>query len=382
MLKKWLGISLLSMAILAAGCGGPGNSKEIKIGGNLEMTGNTASYGQSMANGIKLALKEVNAAGGVLGKQVTFVVADNKSEPSESANAVTKLLTQDKVSLVLGAGASSNTIAGAQIAVSNKTPFITPFSTNPKVTVDNGKVNEFAFRACFIDPFQGTVMATFATQTLKAKKAAIYIDNSADYSKGLAQFFEESFVKAGGQIIAKEAYLQKDQDFKATLTKLKASNPDVLFVPGYYEDVGKIIKQAREMGIMVPIIGGDGWDSSKLVDIAGAEALNNTFFSNHYATDDKSPQIVKFIEAYTKEYGQAPDAPAVLGYDAAYMAIDAIKRANSAEPMKIRDALAQTKDLQLVTGKITLDAQHNPVKSAVVIEFKNGKQTYNTTINP
>jgi len=380
MWKKIMCVVSLSVALLAAGCSG--GSKDIKIGGNLEMTGNTASYGQSMANGIKLAFKEINASGGVLGKQLSFVVADNKSEPSESANAITKLITQDKVSLVLGAGASSNTIAAAQIAADNKIPFITPFATNPKVTVNDGKVNDFAFRACFIDPFQGTVMATFASKSLNAKTAAILIDNSADYSKGLAQFFEESFVKTGGTIVAKEAYLQKDQDFKATLTKLKTTTPDILFVPGYYEEVGKIIKQAREMGITIPIIGGDGWDSSKLVEIAGAAALNNTYFSNHYATDDKSPQIVKFIEAYKKEYGQTPDAPAVLGYDAAYMAVNAIKQANSADPVKIKDALLKTKDLQLVTGTITLDQNHNPVKSAVVIEFKDGKQTYNTTINP
>lgn len=382
MLKKLLCVLGLSSAVLLSGCAGVGGSKDIKIGGNLEMTGNTASYGQSMANGIKLAFKEVNASGGVLGKQLTFTVADNKSEPSESTNAITKLITQDKVSLILGAGSSSNTIAAAQIAADNKVPFITPFSTNPKVTVNDGKLNDFAFRVCFIDPFQGTVMAEFATKTLKVKKAAVFIDNSADYSKGLAQFFEESFVKNGGEIISKEAYLQKDQDFKATLTKIKATNPEVIFIPGYYEEVGKIIKQAREMGITVPIIGGDGWDSSKLVDIAGADALNNTYFSNHYATDDQSPQIVKFIEAYKKEYGQVPDAPAVLGYDAAYMAVKAIKQANSFEPIKIKDALANTKDLQLVTGNVTLDKNHNPVKSAVVIEFKDGKQTYNTTIHP
>lgn len=382
MFKKVVSVCLVGAALLSAGCGGAGGSKEIKIGGNLEMTGNTASYGQSMANGIKLAFKEANAAGGVLGKTITFIVGDNKSEPSESANSMTKLITQDKVSLVLGAGASSNTLAASQIAADNKVPFITPFSTNPKVTVDNGKVNDYAFRVCFIDPFQGTVMAGFASKSLQAKTAAVYIDNSSDYSKGLAKFFEEGFTKNGGKIVAEEAYLQKDQDFKATLTKLKATNADVLFVPGYYEDVGKIIKQAREMGINVPIIGGDGWDSAKIVDIAGAEALNNTFFSNHYAADDKSEQIVKFVAAYQKEYGQVPDASAVLGYDAATMALEAIKKANSTDPAKIREALAATQDLQLVTGKISLDKNHDPIKSAVVISFKDGKQVYKETFNP
>ena len=383
MLKKILGITLLGTVILISGCGSNlGGSNEIKIGGNLEMTGNTASWGESMAKGIKLAFKEANASGGVLGKQISFVIADNRSEPSESANAMTKLITQDKVVLVLGAGGSTNTIAAAPIAVQNKIPFITPFATNPKVTADGEKVNDFAFRVCFIDPFQGTVMAGFAVHTLKAKTAAIYVDNSADYSKGLAQYFEENFVKNGGKIVAKEAYLQKDQDYKAILTKIKTTNPDVLFVPGYYEDVAKIVKQARELGITIPIIGGDAWDSPKLVEMAGAAALNNTFFSNHYAPDNSNPQIDKFVEAYKKEYNQVPDAPAVLGYDAACMAIAAIKQANSADPVKIKDALIQTKDLQLVTGSVTLDKYHNPVKSAVVMELIDGKQVYNTTINP
>lgn len=386
MLKKLLGISLLSAAIFVSGCGSlgvsGGNSNEIKIGGNLEMTGNTASWGESMAKGIKLAFKQANDSGGVLGKKINFIIADNRSEPSESANAMTKLITQDKVVLVLGTGGSTNSIAGAPISAENKVPFITPFATNPKVTAEGENVREFAFRVCFIDPFQGTVMAGFASKTLNAKTAAIYVDNSADYAKGLAQFFEESFVKTGGKIVAKEAYLQKDQDFKSILTKIKSTNPDVVFVPGYYEDVAKIVKQAREMGITVPIIGGDAWDSPKLVEMAGAEAMNNTFFSNHYAPDNSSPQIDKFVEAYKKEYNQIPDAPAVLGYDAACMAIDAIKRANSADPVKIKDALVQTKDLQLVTGTVTLDKYHNPVKSAVVMELKDGKQVYKTTINP
>lgn len=380
-----LAIGLTMLAGVVAGCGGGSgaDSKEIKIGGDFELTGGVASYGQSAVNGAKLAFKQVNASGGVLGKQVNFVVADNKSEPSESANAVTKLITQDKVSVILGAVASSNTLAAVQVATDNKIPFLTPTSTNPKVTVDDsGKVKDYIFRSCFIDPFQGTVMANFAGKTLKAKTAVIYIDNSSDYSKGLAQFFEENFVKNGGSIVAKEAYLQKDQDFKATLTKIKAANADVIYVPGYYEEVGKIVKQARELGITSPILGGDGWDSPKLVEIAGKDVLNNTFFSNHYSPEDKDPAVVKFVEDYKKEYNQNPDALAALGFDAAMTVVDAIKRANSAEPAKIKDALAATKDLKLVTGLITLDASHNPIKSAVIIEMKDGKQTFKEKINP
>ncbi|KYZ75736.1 ethanolamine utilization protein EutJ [Anaerosporomusa subterranea] len=389
MSKRWVTIfsvltSVILLAAVLSGCGGAAKpeAKDIKIGGNLELTGGIATFGQSTANGIKLAIKEINAAGGVLGKQLTFIVADNKSEPSESTNAITKLITQDKVVTVLGAVASSNTLAASQVAHDNKVPFISTTSTNPKVTVDGGKVRDYAFRACFIDPFQGTVMANFASKSLKAKTAAVYIDNSSDYSKGLAQFFEESFIKNGGKIVAKEAFLQKDQDFKATLTKLKASNPEVIFIPGYYEEVGKIVKQARELGITQPLLGGDGWDSPKLVEIAGAASLENGYFSNHYSPEDKDPRVVKFVESYKKEYGQVPDAMAALGYDAALMAADAIKRANSTEPGKIKDALAQTKDLQVVTGLINLDSNHNPIKSAVVIEMKEGKQVFKEKINP
>jgi len=377
-------IGLVLLAGVFAGCGGSAaDSKEIKIGGDFELTGGVASYGQSAVNGAKLAFKQVNASGGVLGKQINFITADNKSEPSESANAVTKLITQDKAVVIMGAVASSNTLAAVQIASDNKVPLLTPTSTNPKVTVDdNGKVKDYIFRSCFIDPFQGTVMANFATKTLKAKTAVIYIDNSSDYAKGLAQFFEESFVKNGGQVLAKEAYLQKDQDFKATLTKIKAANPDVVYVPGYYEEVGKIVKQGRELGIISPVLGGDGWDSPKLVEMAGKEVLNNTYFSNHYSTEDKDPKVSKFVEDYTKEYNQTPDALAALGYDGAMMIVDAIKRAGSAEPDKIKEALAQTKGLELVTGLISLDASHNPIKSAVIIEMKDGKQTFKEKINP
>ncbi|WP_196591456.1 ABC transporter substrate-binding protein [Pectinatus frisingensis] len=372
----------LVFTLLGAGCGA-GSSDTIKIGGDLELTGNNASYGTSTANGAQLAFDEVNSAGGINGKKIEFIKADNKSEPAEAANAITKLTTSDKVSVVLGACTSSNTMAMTQIADDQKVPLVSSFSTNPKVTVnDDGSVNPYVYRVCFIDPFQGTVMGNFATNTLKVKKVAVYIDNSSDYSKGLAHFFEESFTKNGGQIVAEEAYLQKDSDFKATLTKLAAANPDMIYVPGYYEEVGKIIKQARDMGITVPITGGDGWDSSKLADIAGPDALNNTYFTNHYSVQNKTPEADKFISAYKDKYGQDPDAAAVLGYDAATMIIDAIKRAGSAEPEKINAALVATKDLQLVSGKITIDKDHNPVKQAVIIEFKDGQQLFKQAISP
>lgn len=378
-------VAALTVAALAiAGCGGGASSdKEIKVGGNFELTGGVANLGKQTVNGINLAFKQANESGGVLGKQIKLITADNKSEVSESINAVTKLINQDKVVAVLGPVASSSVIASLQVATDKKVAVITATGTNERVTVDEkGATKRYGFRACFIDPFQGTVMAQFAGKSLNAKNAAIYVDNSSDYAKGLAKSFEETFKKNGGKIAGTEAYLQKDTDFKATLTKIKAMNPDVLFVPGYYEEVGRIIRQARELGITVPIIGGDGWDDPKVVEIAGKDAINNTYFSNHYSPDDKDPLAVKFAEAYNKEYGQAPSAFAALGYDAALMLIDAIKRAGTTDSDKIRDALEQTKDLKVVSGVITLDAKHNPIKSAVVIEFKDGKQIFKEKIAP
>jgi branched-chain amino acid transport system substrate-binding protein len=383
---KMMGIVLavILLAGMLSGCGGNASSAEIKIGLLNELTGGNATFGNSATNGAKLAIKEANAKGGVLGKQIKAIVADNKSEPSESANGMTKLLTQDKVVAVTGVFASSNAIAASNVAEAVKVPFLAVGATNPKVTVDEktGKVKDYTFRVCFIDPFQGTVGANFALDTLKLKKAVILVDNSSDYSKGLAAFFKEAFAKGGGAVIAEEAYLQKDQDFKAILTKAKALNPDMFYVPGYYEEVGKIVKQARELGITVPIIGGDGWDSPKLVEVGTAAALNNTYFTNHYSVDDTSAASKAFVDAYKKEYGLVPDALAVLGYDAANVLIDAIKRAGSTEPAKIREALAATKDFPAVTGATTLNATHDAVKSAVIIEMKDGKQVYKATVKP
>lgn len=376
-------LGVVLAASLIAGCGG-GDSKNIKIGGVFEMSGNTAAYGTAASNGMKLAFKEINAKGGVLGKQLEAVYADNKGEPSESANATTKVITQDKVPAIIGFTTSSNGIAGATVAEASKIPMLQVTTTNPKVTVDEktGKVRDNVFRVCFIDPFQGTVAANFATKTLKVTKVATLVDNSSDYSKGLTQFFVEAFTKAGGTIVSQEAYLQKDQDFKAILTKIKAANPEMIYVPGYYDEVGKIIKQARELGITAPFVGGDGWDSPKLFDIAGAAALNNTFFTNHYSPEDKDPRVTAFVEAYKKEYGVVPEANAALAYDAAYLMADAIKRAGSAEPSKIREALAATKGFAGVTGTATLNATHDAVKNAVIIELKDGKQIFKETVQP
>jgi len=386
-MKKLAGIcaAVAMLAVVMTGCGGSQQAGDtIKIGANLEMTGNNATFGKSASNGAKLAIKQINASGGVIGKQLSLVVADNKSEAAEAANSMQKLITQDKVVAVIAPIASSSVIAGAQVNQDNKVLAISPTASNPKVTVDpaTNKVRDYLFRAAFIDPFQGAVMANFATKTLKAKTAAIYIDNSSDYAKGLGQFFKETFIKNGGQIVAEEAYLAKDTDFKATLTKIKVVNADVVFVPGYYQEVGMLIKQAREIGLMMPILGGDGWDSAKLPEIAGAQALNNTFFANHYSPDDNSPAIKTFVEAYKKEYNETPDAFAALAYDATMMVIESIKKANSVDTVKIKDELAKTKDYAAVSGTITLNETHDAVKSAVIIEMKDGLQTFKEKINP
>lgn len=369
-----------------AGCGSNQSSggNTIKIGANFELTGGVAAFGQSALKGVQLAADQINEKGGILGKKIEIVSADNASKPDESTRAAQKLISNDKVVALIGATTSTNTLAAVPVAMEKHIPMISSSATNPKVTVNDktGKTNDWVFRACFIDPFQGAVMANFSTKELKAKTAVIFTDTSSDYSKGLQKFFKETFVKNGGQILSEESYQAKETDFKAVLTRIKEKNPDVLYVPGYYEEVGKIVKQARELGYMKPIMGGDGWDAPQLVDIAGAANLNNTFISNHYAVDDPAPEIKQFVDAFKAKNNSVPDAMAVLGYDAMNLLADAIKKAGSTDPTKIKDALAAEKDFKAVTGNITFNAQHDPVKAAVVLEYKDGKQVFKTKINP
>ena len=377
--------AMLAVSVVASGCGGGSKaSDEIKIGVVGEMTGSNATYGTSMVNGMKLAVKEINDKGGVNGKKINLVVADDKSEPAEAANAMSKLINQDKTPVVMGIFTSSNAIAAANVSEAAKVPFLAIGATNPKVTLDEktGKVKPNTFRVCFIDPFQGTVGANFVLNELKLKKAGVFVDTSSDYSKGLASFFKQAYTSKGGEIVGEEAYLQKDTDFKAVLTKIKTMNPEVLYVPGYYEEVGKIVKQARELGMNLPIVGGDGWDSPKLAEIAGAASLNNTFFTNHYSPDDTSEASKAFVDAYVKAYNQKPDAPAVLGYDGARLIADAISRAGGTDAAKVAKAIAETKNYKAVTGDTSLNETHDAVKSAVIIEFKDGKQAYRATVKP
>ena len=371
------------------GCGGGGGSKgadgdTIKIGGVLEMTGGSASFGISSKNGIDLALKKINEKGVLGGKKLSLVVADCKSEASEATNGMQKVISQDKVAAVIGPNLSSAVIASSAINNGAKVADITPMGTNPDITVDPAtkKTRAYNFRTCFIDPFQGTVMASFASNDLKVKKAAIYIDNTSDYAKGLAQFFKENFVKNGGEVVIEEAYLQKDTDFKATLTKIKAANPDFIYIPGYYQEVGLIVKQAREMGITVPMAGGDGWDSAKLPEIAGKTALDNTYFSSLYSPDDTSDLNKNFVAEYQKAYNIKPDVFAALAYDSTMLIAEAIEKAGSADPAKIAEAMAKISGFKGVSGEVTFNEQHNPIKSAVIIEHKDGVQTFKTKVNP
>lgn len=395
-LKKFASLFLASSLVMGAlaGCGGNNESKDsgssgggdkdvIKIGANLELTGNVASYGSSIKQGAELAVEEINKNGGIDGKKVELVAVDNKSENSESSAAALRLATQEKVDVMIGPATSGNVLAAVQIANQNKIPMVTASGTAPNVTEnENGSINEYVFRTCFIDPFQGVIAANFATEELGVKNVAIFADNSSDYAKGLASAFKEQIEKNGGKVVAEEAYVAKDTDFKSTLTNIKKANPEFIFIPGYYEEVGLIVKQARELGIDVPLMGADGWDSPKLVELAGAESLNNTFITNHYSSEDPDEKIQDFVKAFNDKYGEKPNAFHALGYDTVYFIKDAIERAGSLDGEKIKDALAATKDISLITGTFSVDEKHNAVKSATILEYKDGKQTFRTKIEP
>lgn len=383
--------ALLVLAFALAGCGGgtttpaPGPSdpepeaEEIVIGAVFGLTGDIATFGQSSREAIQMAVDEVNAAGGLLGRPVRVVFEDNKSLAPETALAVEKLIDQDGVVAIIGAIASTNTLAGAPVAQDAGIPLISPTSTNPAVTL----VGDYIFRACFIDPFQGRVAAQFALEDLGAKTAAILTDVGSDYSMGLRDVFEEVFIAGGGQIVEKGDFVVQDTDFTAILTNIKAKNPDVVYVPAYYNSVGLILKQAKEdLGIESVFIGADGWDSAALFDIAG-DSANGGFFSNHYSPDATTPEVVDFLAAYRAKYNnKTPDALAALGYDAALILFDSIERAGSTDGAAIRDAMAVTSGFVGVSGTVTMDENRNPVKSAVIIEIKDQQQAYKTTVNP
>ena len=363
----------------AAPAGGtPGVTADtILIGEVGSLTGSEATFGISTRNAIELAIREVNAAGGVKGRKIDIRVYDNQSKPEEAAQAANRLINQDNVLLILGEVASSNSMAMAEKAQPAKVPMISNASTNPKVT----EIGNYIFRVCFIDPFQGYVMAKFAHDNLKLNKVAVLRDLGSAYSQGLADVFERKFTEMGGKIVAGETYTKGSTDFRSQLTAIKRASPDAIYIPGYYNDIGLIARQARELGITAKLMGGDGWDSEKLFELGGA-AVEGSYFSNHYSPDDPNPRIQKFIADYKAAYGSVPDALAALGYDAAMVAVDAIKRAPSFDRAAIRDAIAATKNFPGVTGTITLDDKRNATKPAVVLEVGKGKTKYVATIAP
>ncbi|SCG84278.1 Leucine-, isoleucine-, valine-, threonine-, and alanine-binding protein Leu/Ile/Val/Thr/Ala-binding protein [Proteiniborus sp. DW1] len=382
-------LSLFLALSLIAGCSSGGvNSKAesgntIKVGLNFGLSGAAATYGQGSVEGIELAFEEINKNGGVLGKQIELAKYDNKSEDTESANVSTKLATRDKVVAILGSDTSGSTKAAIPAAMQNKIPIISPSATSDDVTVDShGKVKDYVFKTCFNDSFQGIMMAEFAYTDLGYKKAAILADTTSDYAQGLSKAFNETFTGLGGVVISEEAYQAKDTDFKAVLTNIKGKNPEVLFVPGYYEEVGLIIRQARELGINIPILGGDGYESPKLLEIAGKDSLNNVYYSSHYSPMDDSENVVKFKEAFKAKYDKDPDAFNALGYDLAYFLADALERTGEVNPEKLREALASTKNFTGVTGSISIDGSHNPVKSVTIIEVKEGQPTFLKKLDP
>jgi branched-chain amino acid transport system substrate-binding protein len=383
-MKNWriefLPALLLLAVVSIIGCkpAGEAGGNTIKVGEFASLTGSEATFGNSSHEGTLLAIEQINAAGGVLGRKLELITEDTRSRPGEPATVVNKLIARDGVVAVLGEVASSASLEAAPVCQANKIPMISPSSTNPKVT----QTGDYIFRVCFIDPFQGTVMANFATKTLKARRVAVFTDTKSDYSKGLAKFFKEKFTANGGTIATELDYSKGDKDFKAQLTAIKAANPDGIFVPGYYTDVALICVQARELGLTIPLFGGDGWESEELVKI-GRDAVEGCYFSTHYHPDVGTDVSRKFVADYRKRWnGKTPDALAACGFDSALVLADAIKRAGSTEGPKVRDAIANTKNFQGVTGTITINQDRDATKSAVILEVKNGKYKYLETVAP
>lgn len=351
---------------------------DILVGEYSSLTGLQGTFGTSTHNGIIMAADEVNAAGGINGRKVKILTEDDQSKPEEAATAVSKLISQNSVVAVLGEVASSASLAAAPICQSNKVPMITPSSTNPEVT----KKGDYIFRMCFTDDYQGPSMADYTAKQLGVKTAAILTDVKNDYSVFLGRDFERRFTADGGKIVAKASYSNGDSDFRSQLTSIKPANPQILWVPGYYGDVGQIAQQARDLGIAAPLVGGDGWVSPKLIEIGG-KALEGCYYANHYSYDDPSPVVHNFVEKYKQRFGANPDAMAALAYDAMHVLADSMKRAKKLDGPTLRDAIAATKGYHGVTGTITLGPDRNPIgKRLVIEEIKNGQLVVKGTVEP
>ena len=376
--KKAAIVAALALALW--GCKAP-PAKEIKIGLITPLTGDVKTYGESVRNSFEIAVDEANKAGGVAGMKIVTVVVDDRNDPTEASNAANLLINQHKVRAIIGSVTSKAAIPVSDMAQSGKIPTLTPTATNPKVTVADAKRKDFMFRSCFIDPFQGRVMAKFARESLMKDKAAVLYDASNDYSKGIAEYFADAFRLMGGTVVAYESYGKDDVDFSALLTKVKASGPEVLFLPDYYNKVGLIARQAREKGINATLVGPDGWDSPDLVKVAG-NAIEGGYFSNHYSADDTRPEVVAWVKKYRDKFGQTPDALGTLAYDGTNLMLEAIRKADSDDPRKIREALASIKGFKGVTGESAMDPNGNAIKSAVILQIAGGRQKFVKEVSP
>jgi branched-chain amino acid transport system substrate-binding protein len=388
MKQRWMFLTTAILSLVLFGCppktgettktANGGTEGEIVVGEYGSLTGGQATFGQSTHNGIMLAVDEINGAGGVNNRKIRIITEDDQSKSEEAASAVTKLISQNNVIAVLGEVASSASLAAAPICQSNKVPMITPSSTNERVT----QIGDYIFRMCFIDPYQGEAMANYLSKQLGMKRAAVLIDVKSDYSTGLSANFERVFITNGGQIVGKQSYAQGDSDFRSQLTTLKSTNPEVIFVPGYYNDIGQIAIQARDLGMNQPLAGGDGWESPKLFEIGG-KALDGCFYSNHYHVDDPAPAVREFVQKYQERFGAKPDSLAALAYDSTRVLADSIKRAGTTDGAKLRDAIAATKNFTGVTGMINLGPDRNPIgKKLAILEVRNNTTVLKGIVDP
>jgi branched-chain amino acid transport system substrate-binding protein len=382
---KRMFLLLVVIGLVLSGCGKttpptatPVLKKHIKVAIVGPLTGSVATFGAGNRDGAMMAVNEWNAKGGPAGFLIDYVLGDSQCDPKAAADVAKKVIDEDKAQFIIGAVCSSETIPITEYAATKKVPLISGTSTNPGVTVDsNGKTKPYAFRACFIDPFQGKVMAKFALDNLKAKTAAVVLDVGNDYIKGLAEFFKAAFEAGGGKVVVYESFVKEDTDFSAILAKVKDANPDIFYIPAYYDKVNLIAAQAKQKGITCPMAGGDGWDSADLDKVA----VDGGYFSNHYHPGDTRPIVVEWIKKFQAQYGTVPDALATLGYDAANLMFAAIDKAGTDDPDAVVKAMEGI-SYDAVSGKVTFDAQHNPIKSAVVLKVTGGQVLYEATVNP
>jgi branched-chain amino acid transport system substrate-binding protein len=368
-----------TLTCLAAAAALSASAQEpIRIGEYACLTGKEASLGSSSHQGTLLAVEHINAAGGVLGRPLELITEDTQSKPGESSTSVRKLIARENVVAVLGEVASSRSLEAAPICQASKIPMISPGSTSPKVT----ETGNYIFRVCFIDPFQGPVMAKFALSRLHSRKVAIFSSSTSAYSVGLAKFFKEAFIAGGGEVVAEPKYAEGDKDFNAQLTAIRASGADAVFSPGYYNEGALIVKQARQLGITVPIFGGDSWEAQDLIELGG-DAMEGAYLCSHYSPEDPAPRVQQFVAAYKKRFpGSNPDSNASLGYDSVLVLADAIRRAGTTEHAALRDAIASTKDFDAVTGRITINEKRDASKNAVIVQVRNGRFQFVESVAP